>query len=90
VDFNTGFQLEETIDELAQVGIGIRLRAEQPRNRNSTPGRGKELFFTASRPLGTSQPLIQPGVKQFGYEGDHSPPSGAEVINQEGQLRICN
>jgi len=50
---------------------------------------GISLFTTASRPaLGPTQPPIQwiletisPGVKRPESEGDHSPPSSAEVNN---------
>jgi hypothetical protein len=55
----------------------------------SSPGRGLELFTTASGPaLGPTQPPIQRvrealyrGVKRPGSETDHSPPSSAEIKN---------
>jgi hypothetical protein len=55
------------------------------------PWQGQEIFIygTVSRlAAGPIQPLIQwmagalsPGVKQLGHEGDHLPPSSAEVKN---------
>jgi hypothetical protein len=58
--------------------------------QGSIPGRGKIfLSFIASRPaLGPTQPPIQwvpgalsPGVKWYGHEADHSPPSSVKVKN---------
>jgi hypothetical protein len=54
------------------------------------PGRGRELFVTASRPaLGSIHPPIQcvpgalsPGIKQRqGREADHSSPCSADAKN---------
>jgi hypothetical protein len=48
----------------------------------SIPGRGKNLFSTASGPtLGPTERPVRwvPGVKRQGREADHSSPSSAEV-----------
>jgi hypothetical protein len=72
------------------VSIAIVLLGGQPRGWISSPGRGMILLLsTSSRPaLGHIQPPIQwvpgalsPGVKRQGREGEHSPPTSAEVKN---------
>jgi hypothetical protein len=64
------------------------LRAERPRGRSSSPGRGNcFLPSTSSRPVpGTTQPIFQwgtgtmyPGLKRPGSEADHSPPTSEYV-----------
>jgi hypothetical protein len=64
------------------------LRAGRP-GFDSGQGQGLFLFVTASRPtLGPTQPsmkwvprALSPGVKRPEHETDHSPPSGAEIMN---------
>jgi hypothetical protein len=64
------------------------LRGGRPRNRNSSPGRGKNFHFSmTSRPvLGPTQSsihwllgILSPGVKRLGREADHSPSASANV-----------
>jgi hypothetical protein len=64
----------------SSVSVVTRLRATQPRNRDSIPGRDQEIILisTASRPgLGRTQLPFQSalGLRKLGHEADHSPPS---------------
>jgi hypothetical protein len=60
-----------------------QLRAGRPRDRTSSPGRGKNFNFSiSSRPAAGSTQLSilwVPGVKRQGHEADHSHPISAEV-----------
>jgi hypothetical protein len=65
-----------------------RLRAGQPRGRNSSPGRVKNFLFSTSSKtvLGSNQPhnqwvpgVLSPGVRGQGREADHSPPASVKV-----------
>jgi hypothetical protein len=81
---SAGKFLDSTVKYTTTTPVSIECRL-RPTHRSSIPGGcNRQVFFPfaiASRPaLGITQ-LPTPGVKQPRREGDHSPPSNAEVKN---------